>query len=459
MTKLKKLFTILVILSFITSTSANALNTQNLAGTTLVSAGALTVVMALATATAVALTGGLALAAVGGLLLIGNNADSTSTQANSPIVIQLNPKIPLVTPDGWTPAVAPSTKPTPPNSTSVTIRYIAGGAYSSPTAEQAALAFWQATILPAGSTATVGNPTVINATTTNYILYKNGTQDGSVNVTKLTECPAGYTVSGTAPNQTCNISNVALVKKPVMQQQNIIRTGNNFATDSQANPADILPPSIVNVTSTEVTINDSQGNQTKIKLNTDGTSTATVSKPSNNGTNVTNITTINYSAPDTITGDVTVTGINNQLGSGTGTATTTTPPSSTGTGGTSEPFPTDYNRESTQQEIRDLLKCDDCELPADVSEADQAKINDEIKKSTDMLNDIEGDYIGFKNLGWSNWIPTFPTGVCSPITGNIAGQLVVWDLCPHVAKLNALIGWLMNLFGAWTLTSMFFRRE
>ena len=469
---LKKLSLALLITALITTQTQAALNTQNLAGTTLLSAGALTTVMALAGGVAVAATGGLALAAFGGLLLLTNTPSSNSTKENSPITIQLNPKIPLVTPPGWTPPVPPATQPTPPSNTTMTpYQWTANNTTGTSNSLQTACTDQSSALNNFYASQNQGVVITYKSSSSPANCVYSRTQNGAaisdllVAITAPT-CPTGYTLSGTSPNQTCNLSNSNLVIKPVMGKQTIVRTGNTFATDSKINPTDVLPPEILTVTPTEITANDSNGTLTKVKLNTDGTSTLTISEPTNNGTNTTNITTINYSAPNTSTGDVTVTGINKQIGSGTGTAASTTPPPSTSSGSGQSIDISSLNKESTQQAIKlntdaikDALKCDDCELPADVTEENQTKINDEIKKLTGMLEKVDEDYAGFKDLGWSNWVPTFPSSTCSPINGDIAGQHVSWDFCPHIAKLNELLGWLMNLFGAWTITGMFFKRE
>ena len=456
---LKKLSLAFLITALITTQTQAAFNTQNLAGTTLASAGALTTVMALATGTAVALTGGLALGLFGVALLISNNANESSTPTNSPITIYLDPAKPLITPQGWT------NPNTPPQTQAGELRWTqtTDSNSTAPSFTTSRQAFdYHLSQNPAWTESeNYPGEYVINANQSNYYMKPKtsvGTQYGSQAIPfyKITKCPTGYTFS----SNTCNMTNQAAVKKPIKGVHEIKRVGNTFQTDPLINPADIVPPVIATITSDTVTVKDDQGRKTTTKINTDGTTTITVNQP-NHTNNTTTNTTINMSAPST-GNPPKVTGIATSITNGTGDLQE--PPSNGGGG--SELDISSLNKESTQQaiklntdEIKNALKCDDCELPEDVTEANQTKINDEIKKSTGMLEKVNEDYAGFKDLGWSNWVPTFPSSACSPINGDIAGQHVSWDFCPHIAKLNELLGWLMNLFGAWTITGMFFKRE
>jgi len=462
MLKLKKIIAIISILSIAIAPVQAALNTQNMVGSTLASAGFLSAFM-LAGAGLITLpvTASLAVGALGLTLLMSNN-EQTPTPQNAPIQIQLNPNQPLVTPPGWTAPVAPSKQPQPPSTKPASTNYLLNGSYTYTgltTPTQACQKYTSEQITRSGGTSYmeyISN----TATSCNYKQYAaNGTLQGDfstgtgASIATTYVCESGYSVSGT----NCNLSSAAAVKKPVMGIMQVVRTGNQYSIDPQINPSDILPNSIANVTGTKVTVIDQSGNTTTTTINSDGTTTVEISKalPDNKNSK----TTINYSAPDG-SGNTYITGKNQSEGSGSGTAANSTPSTTTSGNGTGTSIDiSSLNKESTQTQIRDLLKCDNCELPADVSEQNQTKINDEIKKSTGMLEKVNEDYAGFKDLGWSNWVPTFPSSTCSPINGLIAGQYVSWDFCPHIAKLNELLGWLMNLFGAWTITGMFFKRE
>jgi len=85
----------------------------------------------------------------------------------------------------------------------------------------------------------------------------------------------------------------------------------------------------------------------------------------------------------------------------------------------------------------------------------------ENKKVTDLLDNGAAvtAYNDFKLMNWSTWIPVFPAASCSPFTGTVAGNSVSIDVCPKIAMLNELIGWLFAVYGAWTVVSMVYRKE
>lgn len=445
-----KILIISLILSLIISPIIRAdLNIQNLAGSTIASAGALTVVMAVTAGTlGLPISAGLAVGALGVAILFDNKNKPIPSTTNAPIQIRLNPKVPLITPTGWTPASGSNIQPTPPNTSAATGSFnITGvsGQFTNPLA--ACTAFNQA--FAPGTTSTV------NAVQP-FTCQRNGVNQQSINGTYA--CPTGYSLNP-ANSSSCNLQAPTLVIKPIQGQMVVTRNGDNFVIDPQINPADRLPSTVVNVTSKVATITDQDGNTTKTTINTDSSSTV-VNTSTNTTNNTTNIKTINYSAPDPSTGDVTVLGTNDAAGTGTGNAVTATP---------TQAAPLDIsslNKESTQQNIKselvklnDYMKCDNCVLPENLSVQNKQKLNDEIKKSVDELDKATDDYNNFKNFGWTTWVPTFPTGSCSPMVGSIRSQNVSWNFCPYVAQINQLLGWLLNLFGAWTITGMFFRRE
>ena len=461
--KYKKIIATISILATLHIPQAQATFSQGDAGAALTGLGASGVFLALAGGSALLATGGIPLAALGIALLINEQNGTSSTTANSPIVIQLNPNTPLVTPAGWTPPATGQKQPTPPNNeTPSTVYRVAttpdsGADLPRTTKELACQAYvgqriQSETILSAVN----NNDTSCTMTTANRTRTPVG-----YNATNT--CNTGYTYQSTG--NTCALSNATLVKKPIKNKVEVVRTANEFTIDPQINPADIPPITQLEVTPTKVTAKSANGNKLETTINPDGTSQLKQTTI-NNTTNTTNITTTNFSAPDS-NGNITTTGstTNNYNGTGTAQDTTALPTTAPGTSPTLN-LPTDYNRESTQQQIKtdittikDYLKCDDCELPAEETEENRTKITDEIKKSTGMLEKVDEDYSSFKDMGWSTWVPTFPSSTCTPLDGTIAGQNVSWDFCPHIANLNSLLGWLMNIFGAWTITGMFFRKE
>ncbi len=453
---LKKIRVILLISCLLSFQQAQAdINSQNMTGTSLASVGSLGVVMGLAAGVPLAIGGGIALGVIGAAILIDNAVSESSTSANSAITINLNPKVPLVTPAGWTAGTSVSPQPTPPSSTASTFKYnVATGipnqaSYSFNTVQEAANLFISYNNQNNGQ-----NFTLDTVTATGFTYHAAGpVSQYSYPMTVI--CPVGYTASGA----NCNVSSASSVIKPVMGIQQIVRTGNNFAVDPQINPTDKLPTSIVNTTTNSVTVNDSAGNSTTVTLATDGTATITQNQAQADGTSKQTI--VKMSSPNATTGNTEVTGVSQQTVAGTGSLAGTTPVSG-GSGPTLDI--SSLNKEATQQgikteltAIKDALNCTNCELPTSTTESDTADLLAEQAKVTGMLDNAVSDMAGFHNLGWSTWVPTFPSSTCSPLTGTVAGKTVSWDFCPYVAKLNELIGWLLALFGAWTITGMFFR--
>ena len=472
----KQLLAACLALSLIASPIANAeLNYQNLSGTTLATAGALGAYMGLATGTAIAMTGGLALGLVGAAILIDNALSENSNRTNTAITIELNPNVPFTTPAGWTAATGTNKQPNPPGTIARTLYYSnVNVSYSSApeyfhTTKEAACKFVADSQTPPGGSNTVKHDPATDSCTGNY--YR---ADGSLAGTRNAvgyypgqpPCPAGYTVTNTS---TCTLQTASQVIKPKQGKTQIVRSGNTFVQDAQINPSDKLPSTVVNATSNKVTVNDQNGNTTTVEINADGTTTITRNTINGDGTSTSVKTKL--SAPDS-NGNTTVEGQSQEKLAGTGTQTTNNTNNYTSSGGgTGTPIDiSSLNKESTQAQIntklgdikaqlqRDLY-CDDCILPQDKTAEQKATIDAEIKKTTDSLEAITADQENFKGLDWADWIPEFPTGSCSPFTGQVLGHQITWDVCPYVAKINELIGWLMNIFAAWTITGMFFRRD
>jgi len=452
----KKLIVLTLGLALITSAKAD-IDAANLTGTSLAGAGALSVFMGVTAGAAIAVSGGLALGVLGAAILIKNGTSPPSTPIGSPIQIRLNPKVPLITPEGWISPTGSAIQPTAPSTGTLhdgfTFNFIT---YTTETAVRTAVL----SATPAGHHAIY---TIDPYDSDLMHVDKYNSSDeyiGSSAYRATKTCDTGYTIAGTAPSQTCNLSDTTAVIKPKKGVQEIIRKDDNtFQTDPQINPSDVLPSSIVNVTSDTVETHDATGASSKVKLNSDGTSEVTLKTPNTDGTTTINKTT--FSAPDSSTGESAVTGTSKSIVQGTGTEETTDP--ATGLDISS------LNKEATQQQIKDKLtsiesqlKCTgpDCEQPANEHTTQKADVDAEIKKVTDKLAEYgEGGETIEDTYGWSDWVPEFPTSSCTPITGNIRGESVSWDLCPYIGKLNELIGWLMSVFGAWTITGIFFKRS
>ncbi|MDD5272673.1 MAG: hypothetical protein PHU14_08145 [Methylovulum sp.] len=160
---------------------------------------------------------------------------------------------------------------------------------------------------------------------------------------------------------------------------------------------------------------------------------------------VSNVTTTNITQS-------TVTNVYNSSGSLVSSSTTTSDPSAV-------QFPTDYNRESTQQKIKDSLDSSGYTYTAPVNADSTSLASTENAKITSQLANAGNDYTGFKALNWSTWFPSFPAGSCSPISHVVHGYTVSWNLCPYVQMINEALGWLLAVFGAWGSVELMFRKQ
>jgi len=454
------IFILLMLFSF----SVNALNGMALAATAVTSIGALGAVMAIATGAApIVLAGSIALGVHGAILFLmpdGSPANSTST----PIQIHLDPNTPLITPSGWT-------SPTSPPSSATQNPYSWSWSSSSGTNATAAGAC-QDMLVPIQAFYTAGGAGVVATyktfQSTNQCVYSR-TQNGSaisdlvVTITPAS-CPAGYTISGT----NCNLSTPTAVIKPESGIQEIKRVANTFSVDAQAHANDKLPATKLAVTSTSVTVNADDGSSTVVVINTDGTSKVTTTRPNSDNTSTKTVT--DLSAP-TASESPRVIGKSETVVTGVGTQAGTTPAPST----SSNLDISSLNKEATQSQIlakttliedhtkniEGFFKDDGSTLPTDTTEADKQKLTDETKKVTDKVTEYENEREGLEDsyLGYFNFVPSFPSGTCAPFTGMVHGFPVSLDACPAVEKLNLLLGWLLNLFAAWTIFNLAFTKE
>ena len=412
--------------------------------------------LGLTTGMTTALEASLGLHAVVAAVKFYPKSGTPDTQA--PLTIELDPNTPLITPPAWTPATAAAFQPTPPSTSPSNNNYsvsIGAQTTTSTTSSQDAANKMANILLQCSPGCLAINPFTVSPEHIIYTFQKNGTINyGQASVIKEINCPTGYQLS----QNTCNLTNPELVQKPLdgICQITIhgVFTNDNRDPDCNDFKEQVQPDGTsFDVTDTQVTVK-SDGATTTVTKHATGT---TITHKTTNTTNdTTNTKTIELDVNNKVVGT--------KLGtaSGTGTLEGSDTPND---GGSNIEFPTDYNRESTQsavktelEKINEALKCDDC-IIEEQTEEQADKVAEEIEKSTSELDKAVTDYNLFKDLGWTTWVPSFPSGACSPITGNIAGQTVTWDFCPKIAMLNELAGWLMNLFGAWTITGMFFRKE
>lgn len=479
---MKKLLTSYLIASFLFFTSLQVradLDVQNLAGTTIASAGALTAFMAVATGTAVALSGGLALGALGAAILIDNATNTPTTINSAPISIRLNPKVPLIVPNGWTAPSGSAVQPVPPTTTLFNNpnggftdqAYYSGDQYVGgyPLADSPALMC--PTLI--GKTIQGGNQPItqstLNGTACNVTFINNASNSQTKTIgNSASFCPTGYVRTGADPNTVCSVSSPSAVVKPKKGSLEVVRTGNTLAIDPQANPADKIASPALTVSSTSATIVGSDGSITNVTINTDGTATITQTKPTATP-GVSNQTKINVSAPDATTGDVTVTGINDQQVSGSGTAANTTPIPSSGGGSAPTIDISSLNKEVTQAAIKsntDTIKTDVTDIKNAITNADNNPTDLADKKTEyDTIAQAHNDAVkaigdgGLDNHGFAwNWSISVPAGTCTPFSHSFGGHAITMDYCPGIYAARDFAAWLFYIFTGMTLTSIVTRR-
>lgn len=113
-------------------------------------------------------------------------------------------------------------------------------------------------------------------------------------------------------------------------------------------------------------------------------------------------------------------------------------------------FPDDYNRENTQKEIRDELKGDSVPPVPPQGPLVDAAIAESDDKLLQTTNEIRNGYNDDKG-NWFSWVWTPPVGTCVPFAGDVHGFAISWDLCPTIANINDVLGWLFAIFGAWSV--------
>lgn len=151
-------------------------------------------------------------------------------------------------------------------------------------------------------------------------------------------------------------------------------------------------------------------------------------------------------------------------GSGAGASTTDVAAAGpvSGTGLTKGDLPTDYNRESTQQQIRDLLKTDGApEMPDQQSRVDGAKEDGQ----TALTNAFDGvkNSVGTDKDSFFSWVWTPQTFECAPSApASLRGLTISFDggglWCEWAEKIRDLLGWLFGLLSAMTVYYQLFRK-
>jgi len=350
-----------------------------------------------------------------GAAVSGITFDPTQTGA-SVITAQLNSKAPMTTPAGYTAPVYPNSQPVPPSTVTSSATYGLSGQPYSGYATKAALC----------NARSAGGYAV-----SNDCYSAGGGWTGTI--ISSVSCPSGYTVSGS----NCVLSSASAVQKPADGKCVIVRTGNTFAVDPQDSVDCAAKPATIEVQPSYVKETLPDGTVKQVTLNSDGTATATQSKP-NTSTNNTETQTSNFGAP-AADGTVKLTGraegATSGIGTGAGSGVTAFDKSGLAT-------------ESTQTGIK----------------SDTAAIKDALTGTADTT--LAGAQTGFDSaasarasaLNGLNQNPTDTGGFtwgfdiaslvpaqcgCAPLTMTIQGHTGTFDWCPYLDQARDILGYMV----------------
>lgn len=460
---MKKLKILLIAFSFIFYMQAQA-NTTQLVGAGTMATGSVLTYLAVA-------TGGLLLGASGigigiiGATLVFSNLDTPSASASSaPLTINLNPNVPLITPTGWTPPVAPATQATPPSTVAKSTVFYANNqnntaSYASDM--DSACKIWETTTGLPNYACKPGTCALFSGVS--YGTCKNvrltgasAGLEGEVAINQAAICNAGYTASGS----NCNLTNATQVIKPESNHDTIARSGNTFVRDAQQNPKDNLPTTALTIASNVATLNSANGAKTTITINTDGTTTVVENKPNTTDSNTTSKTTT-FSAPSS-SGDVTVTGVTSQQLTGQGSLV------GAPTTGSAQPLDVSaLNKEATQGQIKsntDTMKADigtiknaitnSANNPTDL--ATQKTDYDTIAQAhSDKIKSIGDGALDEHGVDKSFAKPMIDSAVCSSLSMPVNGHTSTIDFCNKTNAAKDILGWIFYALTAWGIFGIF----
>lgn len=385
-----------------------------------------------------------------GSAIMGITFDKTET-TGSPLVVQVSPGAQLQTPDGWTPPASGQSKPTPPATASSSICYKGANNVCHSDAMAAANSKLQLlrTQNECSSASTLEFcPTVITGTSESEFQWNattNSPNYANFSDQKIEQCATGYTSAGSG---ICNLTSPNDVMKPSDGACGITRVGNSFSTDLQDPDCSNIPATAA-VTPNSITQTKLDGSQKSVTINPDGSVTATDSRP-DPATNTTQTNTTQIAVPNS-SGIAAVSGQGTGATNGTGSSNTGTPvptfdKSGLATEGTLAGIKSDTGA------IKDSLTNSgnvDGSLTAEKSALDAAMdgvaglFTSEPSKSSGIDNDFSISGILPAQCG------------CTPLTMTFHGKTASFDWCTPMATMKNALAWVIGLFTAFYLISLF----
>lgn len=400
---------------------------------------------------------------------INTDSSTSTTNANTPLRVQINPNAPLAVPPGWT-ASASGIQPTPPASAGApvtqTVYTYAGSNYATPSAVipviQPGFPGFTITTISYG-----GNPNMIcvQSGVVNGTTYPNNYGNGcytmvTVTATTATTCPAGYTVSGSI----CNLTTPAAVKKPSDGQCVFVRTGNAWAPDAQdpdcASVPATPPANLVKVgksdvayASNSITAYRPDGSSASVVINANGSTTVTETYP-NSATNQSTVLTTSYAAPDA-TGAVYMNGSAVATNNGTGALSGAT----TGNAATQN-VTFDKTGLATDATLQTIKANTDVTAATSGTGAGDFGVASEVAALSAAPGILTGntyDSTKFKN---DIKLPVYDAASCQPLTGKLHGVDLNINLCPAAASWHWVVDTFTAMaFGFMSFNEIFRRQE
>lgn len=391
-----------------------------------------------------------------GVLMSAIVLNNTSTPASQKVLTGSKVKTP--TPPNYADPVAPSLEPNPPLVTSPYPIYVVAGIQFQTSPLDACTqtkygvpSYW--------CTADCSSISVINETSTTFQCRGYGAAIGwgSADGNKVNGCKAGYTLSGGL----CNLTNAGLVPLPVTESPTMRPSAgaNPVLAQVPGSAAATVPTAVqsgVNAQNQPMSISV---NPLPLPNGQTGTTTKFATQTADaNGVTMTKTSTVTTDENGVITGVVT-TLLPTDLAGAVQTGAST--------GGVSAPvtFPTDYNREATQQEIlakQSLIESEaktyqeGVKTDRDAAAVTAATLAETLKVGgppPPIPPPADVSHWGLPtlsmfqsfDLGLTDKIPA-GTG-CSGIPVTILGQTTSLDPCPVVEGVKPLINWMIIFLG------------
>lgn len=279
---------------------------------------------------------------------------------------------------------------------------------------------------------------------------------GTYNASVPASCPAGYVVSGSS----CVLSNPNAAVQD--ERQDFTRSGVVFApvADDLAGTM-AANQGTVNTNADAVSVvGESGGKRSSITIVADVGGGTTVKQATqqtdSTGASYVKVTGLSIGADGVLRGESTY-NYSGELAPDVGTSggydvlsapAGAIPASPVSPGGTSAiDLPTDYNRETTQQQLRDAVIAGSANATVGagvVSDAAAlaAAYQDQATAVDERLN-------GFGLPSLPGFLfPQFSSPECLPIGWTFQGHEVSFDICPHVPTIKSIAAWILNLLAA-----------